>query len=951
MSAISLFEEKQVRRAWNAAEEKWYFSITDVVAVLTDSVDPGAYWRKLKERLKKEGNETVTNCHGLKMTAADGKQRMTDVANMEHGFQGWRHHRRQRPPRPRNRERHEDLHPAQLQSPAGIPSEKTPETPPTMNSPSIVKSALLAALLLLAPAAASGNSADSANVTVDTRDLVIGDLVIQGPTTMAPFQNTQYTAMLGGVDVSSQCTWPLPKCSRSFVDWSGYPGINGLGMLDPNSAQPGDVITITARYAEPGGDTRQAVKTVTVGNDGGLYFGIDQDIDYLGPAGAQFEWNASASVTGLAAGQPNVTFSWYLNGVPQGTGLTWEQTPRRGLPTVDTLKVVASDGQGHSSEQSVSLDFRALAPGEPGQRYDFWRKRGLVFVDEHGNPTAPDPAKKAKGLILITHGIWTSPYVDWIKDLAAAIENQLAGPGLPNIVIFGWQEASNPGKLYGTAPERLETVASSINLSSAKLRVVFPDGTGPTDFLFDTLMIREVAKDLGRASLAEWIRDEELSGNISKTAPIHLIGHSAGGFVMGECYKELKNDFNIQRVTMLDTPFAQRRHVDEGNPAVVERYVSSILGRICLTIDPILGSAGTSLLIIERPDSTWYHRLDVGNRLDTWNPLKFKEGHSYSHEWYQETVSSNSEQEGFQLSPFVTGASLAAPPPVGPQNAPVPQENGGGPLESPLPPTSLSGFTTFGTVSGAGNPYVLTENGNAGIVKPMTLPPDASGLTFEYQFTSPGDGDFLVVFFGDSPPLFIASPTASNTTGIATAEVSLAPYAGQTGNLVIKLVAQQTANAVVTVNNILMTLDDDIDGDGLLAASELAAGTDPRFADTDGDGITDPTELNTTLTNPVMADSDGDGANDGSELAAGTNPLDGSSRFAVKSSMKAGVDFTITWASQSSRSYRIIRSTEPTFQSYDVVASGIAAAPPQQSFVDAGGATASRMFYRVELAP
>lgn len=83
MSAITLFEEKQVRRAWNAVEEKWYFSVADVVAVLTDSVDPVAYWRKLKERLKKEGNETVTNCHGLKMTAADGKQRMTDVADTE----------------------------------------------------------------------------------------------------------------------------------------------------------------------------------------------------------------------------------------------------------------------------------------------------------------------------------------------------------------------------------------------------------------------------------------------------------------------------------------------------------------------------------------------------------------------------------------------------------------------------------------------------------------------------------------------------------------------------------------------------------------------------------------------------------------------------------------------------------------------------------------------------
>jgi DNA-damage-inducible protein D len=83
MSTIILFEEKQVRRAWDQNSDKWYFAIVDVIAVLTSSVDPGAYWRKLKERLKKEGNETVTNCHGLKMTAADGKQRLTDVADTE----------------------------------------------------------------------------------------------------------------------------------------------------------------------------------------------------------------------------------------------------------------------------------------------------------------------------------------------------------------------------------------------------------------------------------------------------------------------------------------------------------------------------------------------------------------------------------------------------------------------------------------------------------------------------------------------------------------------------------------------------------------------------------------------------------------------------------------------------------------------------------------------------
>ena len=83
---IKLFEDRKVRSVWDEETEKWYFSIVDVVAVLTDSKDPSAYWRKLKQRLKEEGNETVTNCHGLKMLAPDGKMRLTDVADSEQLF-------------------------------------------------------------------------------------------------------------------------------------------------------------------------------------------------------------------------------------------------------------------------------------------------------------------------------------------------------------------------------------------------------------------------------------------------------------------------------------------------------------------------------------------------------------------------------------------------------------------------------------------------------------------------------------------------------------------------------------------------------------------------------------------------------------------------------------------------------------------------------------------------
>lgn len=88
-NAIKIFEQKQVRTHWDDEQEKWYFSIVDVVAVLTeqtDSLKARKYWNKLKERLKNEGNETVTNCHQLKMVAEDGKMRFTDVADTEQLF-------------------------------------------------------------------------------------------------------------------------------------------------------------------------------------------------------------------------------------------------------------------------------------------------------------------------------------------------------------------------------------------------------------------------------------------------------------------------------------------------------------------------------------------------------------------------------------------------------------------------------------------------------------------------------------------------------------------------------------------------------------------------------------------------------------------------------------------------------------------------------------------------
>ncbi|MFH0791716.1 MAG: hypothetical protein V1905_00680 [bacterium] len=81
--AVAIFEGKTIRRVWDDEKELWYFSVVDVVRALTGSIDAGAYWRKLKQRLKEEGSEVVTKCHELKLPASDGKYYLTNVTITE----------------------------------------------------------------------------------------------------------------------------------------------------------------------------------------------------------------------------------------------------------------------------------------------------------------------------------------------------------------------------------------------------------------------------------------------------------------------------------------------------------------------------------------------------------------------------------------------------------------------------------------------------------------------------------------------------------------------------------------------------------------------------------------------------------------------------------------------------------------------------------------------------
>jgi hypothetical protein len=115
-------------------------------------------------------------------------------------------------------------------------------------------------------------------------------------------------------------------------------------------------------------------------------------------------------------------------------------------------------------------------------------------------------------------------------------------------------------------------------------------------------------------------------------------------------------------------------------------------------------------------------------------------------------------------------------------------------------------------------------------------------------------------------------------------------------------------------------------------------------ADTDGDGVNDADEVYLHLTNPLLADSDADGLSDGEELAAGTNPNDAMSRFAIRAISRAGGSVTLDWWSQPSRAYRVLRSDDVRFDNYQVIGSALPGVAPARTFVDAA-APLGRGFY------
>jgi hypothetical protein len=272
------------------------------------------------------------------------------------------------------------------------------------------------------------------------------------------------------------------------------------------------------------------------------------------------------------------------------------------------------------------------------------------------------------------------------------------------------------------------------------------------------------------------------------------------------------------------------------------------------------------------------------------------------------------------------------------------QEHG----SSPLP----DGWMSFGSVTQSGNAYTLVENDDAGIQQDYAVPLNAHTLSFTFQFTGPGDGDYLVVDYGDGIPIYLGADNTLSREAPLLTEIPLGAYRGQTARMAIILRSRGSVNSVVVLDNFNLTTTEDPDADGLTIVQEQNAGTNPLLYDSDGDGLSDLAEIQTYFTNPMLADTDGDGAYDNIELTAGTSPTNGQSFFRVTDAVKnTNGTMLLRWPSQAGRYYNVQRSTDVTFGTFEVISQGQIATPPLNTHVDnsAGASPDGRYFYRIEV--
>ena len=805
---------------------------------------------------------------------------------------------------------------------------------------------------------------------LDTQLFGVSSLTLAGPATMTPGGLAQFTC------TATYSDWHQQNVTTAAL-WSILPGapagisIGGDGIVQTSTTVSGGNFTLHASYQMPNGQ-RFAEGTVAVGSA----FTVRARQQTTTSGGSSYTVNLHAAATGASGA---VTYHWHssVNGVDVdlvGADVAWNLTSMGGRYDV-SLDAMDASGHHAPARQSVFID-KASVPNQPGKLASVTTAFGGSFLDASGLPFQFDAARVGVGLIVITHDLNETGDETWARNLAAAIEQRLPAGSKPNILIYDWRADSDPTRINLDGIDLTHAVAGpeADAIIKAAKRLTYKYATTASKASKVVEFAGLIADTADKAvSVAEFVVGPLIAGQhglilhdrlltesntspprVDFTKPIHFIGKGVGGQLVARAALSLKlAGKNVDCVTMLDTTMSDPSYYkDLPNPTVVEHITSSYKGDMEWPTT-WLTPGGTYLrrdaIMDSLPDYFGVVFLDLLGGLPVIGGLAqdlagLPTAHDLAPYWYRNTAVPNTglELRGFYNSPFIAG--LRVP-------------HGGNLLNgaakpSPLtaPADFLSGFTTFGNVSSAGGVYTMVESGDAGIFEHITIPSDVEKLRFKFRFTGISDGDCLALRFGPRSEIYVGLDLAATRGDFTTAEVQLGKYAGMMDDLVFTLVSRGQPGEIVELKEIEIIQNDDVDGDGLTTAQELALGTNPQSPDTDGDGLDDAYEVNVSHTNPALADSDGDGQNDAAEIAAGTDPLDSHSVFAVTEFARAGGGFLLRWSAVAGKTYRILRSGTVDFASFDVIASGVAGVVPVTTYNDTtiSTVTTTQAFYRIE---
>ena len=400
-------------------------------------------------------------------------------------------------------------------------------------------------VVCLAGTVQAGSHSSSATCLVDTRNSQISSLAISGSATCAPggsesYRCYAYYADGSTADVSTVCDWWIDGVAPS--DTSMY-----SGRLTAGTPASQVSVCLKAGYKRPDGYVASPALIVAIAQ--GLSVKL-RAANVINAGDGAWDLNISASISGASG---STQFQWTLDGkILSATGDSLSSYRIVGAARTISLSLHVADGAGKqvTATQKIILN-KPTVVNEPITLPPPSDPVNGKILDSEGEKLILDPTKAHVGLIILTHGIWSSGKEQWLQCLRNSVGACLVRENkpMPNICIYDWGEVSSPTALLTDAPG---VVASWFNRFRSDNRI---QGAG-LSILADLLAIHPIAVDQGKY-LADWIQQQVSSGTISSSAPIHLVGHSAGGFVVSECAFRLKERGIITgdiQYTTLDTP-------------------------------------------------------------------------------------------------------------------------------------------------------------------------------------------------------------------------------------------------------------------------------------------------------------------------------------------------------------------------------------------------------------